>query len=89
MWYKCHTNDLFYARGVDIRGTLESWGNESPPQGIPIWIQNKNLLSVLLKYNKKQLSLSGKVQTHDTINDKTGESGLSVKNFLSLDFNDL
>jgi len=38
---------------------------------------------------KKQLLLSGKVQTHDTINDKTGESGLSVKNFLSLDFNDL
>mgnify|MGYP000551226780 CR=1 FL=1 len=43
----------------------------------------------MLKYNKKQLSLSGKVQAHDTINDKTGESSLSVKNFLSLDFNDL
>ena len=38
---------------------------------------------------KKQLLLSGNVQAHDTINDKTGESGLSVKNFLSLDFNDL
>ena len=38
---------------------------------------------------KKQLLLYHHVQAHDTINDKTGGSGLSVKNFLSLDFNDL
>jgi hypothetical protein len=59
------------------RITLGGYAHMNPKQEISLTV------------TKKQLSLSGKVQTHDTIKDKTGESGLSIKNFLSLDFNDL
>jgi len=59
------------------RITLGGYAHMNPKQEISLTV------------TKKQLLLSGNVQAHDTINDKTGESGLSVKNFLSLDFNDL
>ena len=83
MLHKCHTNAPLITNcfsltlAIDIRETPIFWGNESPSGGIPIWIQNKDLLLVLQKYNKRQLSLSGNVQAHDTNTRQT--KGINLK----------